>query len=56
MKVKLIVKISGLDHISEEELKVFEFENERDYYVDLLYTDPHLLLDGATFELVEEEE
>ncbi len=53
--MKLIVEIPGLDHISQEHIDNSPHDNELDYYIDLLYTDPHLLLDGAEYKIEEED-
>lgn len=38
---------------SEEELSMLGFNTELEYWIDLIYSDPPLVLDGARFELVE---
>lgn len=51
--MKMIIEIKGLDHIPEKELAKSPFDSELEFYIDLMYTDPYLLLDGAIFELIE---
>lgn len=56
MKMKLIIEISGLDHIPQEQIDESPHDSELEYYVSLLYADPPLLLDGANYELIELED
>lgn len=52
--MKIIITLQGLDHISKENLKKWGFDSELDYYIDVIYTDPPLLLDEAFYEIVED--
>jgi len=51
--MKLIITIPELDHIPKDDLDKWGYESELDYYIDLLHSDPPILLDKAFYELCE---
>lgn len=54
-QTKLQITIDVDSRPSQDELSVLGFATELEYWIDLIYTDPPLMLDGATFEIVEAE-
>jgi len=52
-EIKLQITIDVDESPSEEELSMLGFNTELEYWIDLIYSDPPLVLDGARFELVE---
>jgi len=52
-QIKLQITIDVDESPSEEELSMLGFNTELEYWIDLIYSDPPLVLDGARFELVE---
>jgi len=53
IKTKLQITIDVDSRPSKDELSVLGFATELEYWIDLIYSDPPLMLDGATFEFVE---
>lgn len=53
IKTKLQVTIDIEQGPDAEELSTLGFKSELEYWIDLIYEDPPLMLDDATFEIVE---
>ncbi len=52
-QTKLQITIDVDERPSKDELSTLGFATELEYWIDLIYEDPPLMLDGAKFELVE---
>jgi len=51
-QTKLQITID-VEKLSKDDLSKVGFNTELEYWIDLIYSDPPMLLDGARFELVE---
>jgi hypothetical protein len=51
MQLEITIDLSKYTELTEEELQSAGYENSLDYWLDLLYADPPLMLDGALINL-----
>ena len=49
MKTKLQITIDIEQRPDAEELSTLGFKSELEYWIDLIYSDPSMMLDGAQF-------
>lgn len=52
-KLQITIDVEDKLRPSEDELTKAGFDTELEFWIDFIYSDPPMLLDGARFELVE---
>lgn len=51
--LRITVELKSGSRPSDDELRAVGYQSEIEYWIDLVYADPPLVLDGATFEIIE---